>query len=278
MTEFFEIERPDVDELPIVVDVPHAGEWIPDEVLGEMTVGDKLLRRDLDLYVDRIWRRAPEMGATFIHSNVSRYVVDLNRADDDVSPKTVKGARRLKKPGYYHDRGVVWRTTTDGTPVMSSAMTREAFASRIARFHTPYHQAIQDEIDRVRERFGFCILVDGHSMPSMGRSGHTDTGSRRADIVPGNVDGSSCDDRLTQIVEEHFRQKGYSVALNQPYKGGWITRSFGDPANGVHAIQIEANRDLYMDESTFEIKKRGMATLADACAALIPELARLDLS
>ncbi len=278
MTEYFDIERPDEQTTPIVVDVPHAGEWIPDEVLGEMAVGDQVLRRDLDLYVDRIWRRSPEMGATFIHSNVSRYVVDLNRAEDDVSPKTVEGARRIKRPGYYHDRGVVWRTTTDGTPVMSSAMTPEVFARRIARFHTPYHTAIRDEIERVRKQFGFCILVDGHSMPSMGRSGHTDTGRRRADIVPGNVDWTSCDSEVTRIVEEHFRQQGYSVALNQPYKGGWITRSFGDPVRGIHAIQIEANRDLYMDESSFEIKKKGLARLADACVALIPELAELDLS
>lgn len=275
--DYFRIVRPAEQTLPVVVDVPHAGEWIPDEVLGEMTVGDRVLRRDLDLYVDRLWHRSPEHGATLIASNVSRYVVDLNRAADDVSPQTVQGGTRKEIPGYYHDRGVVWRTTTDGTPVMAKAMTKEAFARRIAAFHTPYHQAIADEIARVKAQFGYCILVDGHSMPSMGRRGHADPGTRRADIVPGNVGGASCARDLTETIVRHFREKGYGVKPNTPYQGGWITRSFGDPANDVHAIQIEVNRDLYMDENSFEIREKGMERLAAACVSVLPHLGELDL-
>lgn len=277
MSEYFVVEHPDSQSMPIVVDVPHAGEWIPDEVLDEMTVGDQVLRRDLDLYVDQLWKDAPELGATLIRSKVSRYVVDLNRAEDDVSPRTVVGATKIDRPGYYHDRGVVWRTTTDGTPVMSSAMSPETFRRRIETFHTPYHQAIRDEIERVKEAFGYCILVDGHSMPSKGRSGHSDTGARRADIVPGDVGGKSCDPALTRAVVKHFRKKGYSVAPNTPYKGGWITRSFAAPRDNVHAIQIEVNRDLYMDESTFEIRDAGMERLANACSELLPRIAELSL-
>lgn len=270
--EYFRVVRPEVQTLPVVVDVPHAGEWIPDEVLDEMVVGDQKLRRDLDLYVDELWAEAPALGATLIASNVSRYVVDLNRAADDVSPRTVHGARRIDQPGYYQDRGVVWRTTTDGTPVMARPMTHEAFERRIATFHTPYHMTIEAEIERVRQQFGYCLLVDGHSMPSRGRSGHTDTGSRRADIVPGDVEGRSCAPILTRTVCDHFRLEGYSVRPNTPYKGGWITRYFGKPRHGVHAIQIEVNRALYMDEKTFEKKPAGMSRLAKTCAALLPRL------
>lgn len=270
--EYFRIERPEAPTLPVVVDVPHAGEWIPEAVASEMVVGDQLLRRDLDLYVDQLWARAPELGATLIASHVSRYVIDLNRAADDVSPHTVRGARRIDRPGYYQDRGVVWRTTTDGTPVMADPMPERAFTRRISTFHTPYHEALRAEIERVRDRFGYCLLLDGHSMPSQGRSGHTDTGSRRADIVPGDVDGASCSPLLTNLVCEHFRARGYSVRPNTPYKGGWITRSFGEPARGVHALQIEVNRALYMDEATFEPRPEGMRALAEACAALLPRL------
>ena len=277
MSDYFVVERPEQQTTPIVVDVPHAGEWIPEDVLQEMAVGDQVLRRDLDLYVDQLWHESASLGATLIRSTVSRYVVDLNRAGDDVSPKTVRGAKRIDQPGYYHERGVVWRTTTDGTPVMGGLMSREAFDRRIATFHTPYHATIHAEIERVKAMFGYCILVDGHSMPSMGRSGHTDTGSRRADIVPGDVEGKSCDSSVTWTVEKHFRKKGYSVAANQPYKGGWITRSFGTPGDNVHAIQIEVNRDLYMDEKTFVIKDRGLERLAKACSELIPKLAELPL-
>src|SRR5690606_15177463 len=143
---YFEILRPDHQRLPIVVDVPHAGEWIPPEVAQEMSVGELVLRRDLDLYVDRLWADAPTLGATLVASRVSRYVVDLNRANDDISPLTVSGGRRLDRPGYYHERGVVWRTTTDGHAVMQGPMTPDAFARRIAQFHTPYHDALAREI------------------------------------------------------------------------------------------------------------------------------------
>ena len=277
MSRYFEVVRPAEQSTPILVDVPHAGEWIPEELLTEMPVEGKTLRRDLDLYVDQIWKDSPVHGATLIYSKVSRYVVDLNRAEDDVSPQTVRGAKRIDAPGYYHDRGVVWRTTTDGVPVLKGPMTSEAFARRIATFHTPYHQAIRDEIDRIRDQWGYCILVDGHSMPSMGRSGHTDTGSRRADIVPGDIEGLSCSPAVRMTVESHFRGHGYTVASNQPYKGGWITRHFGEPENGVHAIQIELNRDVYMDERTFEIRPKPIEKLAGVCVDLIDLLADLSL-
>lgn len=268
----YTLTRPDTPTLPVVVDVPHAGEWIPDSVLQEMVVGDQTLRRDLDLYVDQIWQDAPAMGASLLSSNVSRYVVDLNRADDDVSPQTVQGGVRLQKPGYYHDRGVVWRSTTDGTPVMREPMTPDAFAHRIATFHTPYHEALREEIARVRELFGFCILLDGHSMPSQGRQGHTDPGSRRADIVPGDVMGSACASSLTSLVSATYRDAGMSVKPNAPYQGGWITRHYGQPDEHVHAIQIEINRALYMNERTFVQIPQGMHRLRMAANALLEAL------
>lgn len=271
--EILRIERPTIQTLPVVVDVPHAGEWIPDEAMAEMVVGDRTLRRDLDLYVDQLWRAAPAMGATLIASNVSRYVVDLNRAADDVSPETVEGAVARDLPGYYRDRGVVWRTTTDGTPVMAAPMSPEAFARRIATFHTPYHAAIDAELERVRAQFGFAILIDGHSMPSLGRRGHTDAGTMRADIVPGDLNGASCAGSLRHLIVDTYREHGYRVAPNEPYKGGWITRSWGRPRDHIHAIQIEVNRRLYMDEETFRIKQRGMDRLRAACEAVLPQLA-----
>lgn len=275
--DFFRVIRPKSHTLPVVVDVPHAGEWIPTEVEDELVVQDKTLRRDLDLYVDQLWQDAPALGATLIASNVSRYVVDLNRADDDISPETVWGGVKVDKPGYYHDRGVVWRTTTDGTPVMRTPLTREGFNRRIALFHTPYHAALAAEIEHVRSIFGFCVLIDGHSMPSQGRRGHSDPGSKRADIVPGDVDGTSCASVVRDMIEAHFRAARFSVRPNEPYKGGWITRHFGQPEDDVHAIQIEINRRIYMDEQTFEQRPEGMARLRQACAALLPTFEGLEL-
>jgi N-formylglutamate amidohydrolase len=277
MSEYFRIRRPPKQTLPIVVDVPHAGEWVPPEVLGEMTAETAVLKRDLDLYVDQIWQDAPQAGAVLIASDVSRYVIDLNRAGDDVTEKSVQGRSRIEKPGYYQDRGVVWAHTTDGVAVLREPMDSAAFEARIARFYTPYHAAIHKEIERVRNLFGYCILVDGHSMPSRGRSQHRDPGHRRSDIVPGDIDGRSCASSVTRTIEKHFLARGYTVSTNKPYKGGWITRSNGHPDQGVHAIQIEINRDLYMDEVNFEIKRDGMERLRIASAELLTELASLPL-
>jgi N-formylglutamate amidohydrolase len=240
-----------------------------------MTVGDRPPRRDLDLFTDRLWNDAPAAGATVVISKVSRYVIDLNRAADDVSGAAVAGAKPNNDPGYYRERGVIWRTATDGTPVMARPLTREGFDRRIATFWQPYHDALAAEIERVRQIFGFCILVDGHSMPSLG--GGKVRQNRRADVVPGDLDGRSCDTSITRAVAHHFRESGYSVRANDPYKGGWITRHYGNPARSVHAIQIEVNRDLYMDEKTFRADIKGLKRLAEACGGLIPTLARLEL-
>lgn len=275
--DYFRVERPDRQTLPIVVDVPHAGEWIPDEVRRDMVVGDRLLRRDLDLYVDRIWADAPERGATLVASNVSRYVVDLNRAPDDISSEAVEGGEAIHEPGYYQDRGVVWRNTTGGTPVMEHPLSREAFEERLETFYFPYHRALESEIERVRDQFGLCILLDGHSMPSTGRQGHTDPGRRRADIVPGDIEGASCARSLRWTVEEHYREHGYSVTSNEPYKGGWITRHYGRPDEDIHAIQIEINRDLYMDEETFEPHREGMRELRDVCSHLLDRIEEMTI-
>ena len=279
MDNYFDIFRPD-KPIPVLVDVPHAGEWIPDAMQKEMVVDGQTLKRDLDLYVDDFWINATDHGATMIRSNVSRYVVDLNRAADDISELTVVGGKRINKPGYYQDRGVVWRTTTDRVAVMAGPMSKSAFDNRIATFHTPYHLAIRDEIERLKAIFGFCILLDGHSMPSLGRAGHTDSGRRRADIVPGDVKGTSCNPALSKLICEHFQSCEFSVQANTPYQGGWITRHFGDPENHVHAIQIEVNRGLYMNEKTFVKNQMGIARLLDANMALIPKLKTLivDLS
>lgn len=276
-SEHFDLQRPDEQTLPILVDVPHAGEWIPDDILQDIHVGEQVLRRDLDLYVDEFWEKAPERGATLLRSNVSRYVVDLNRADDDVTGEAVEGGESKYKPGYYRDRGVVWHTTTTGQTVLASPLSKDDFQQRLDTFYYPYHDQLAEEIDRIKSDFGFCILLDAHSMPSRGRSRHSDTGERRADIVPGDIDGAACDTTVRWTVEEHFRERGYSVKTNDPYKGGWITRHYGQPDDDVHAIQIEVNRDLYMHEDNFDRKSDGLSTLRRDCADLLDALDPLDL-
>lgn len=255
---------------PIVVEVPHAGLAVPDEVRPELALDADGVRRDADLYVDRLYRQATALGATLIFSEVSRFVVDLNRDPDDVDAASVPAHPR---PQREAQRGLIWRVTTDGVAALTAPLSLDSWQRRVARYHAPYHRALDEELSRVRARFGKVVLLSGHSMPSVGKATHADPGQRRADVVPGDLLGAACDPRVTAACVDLFRGAGHSVAVNQPYKGGGTTRRHGRPAEGVHALQVELNRDLYMDEVTFSIKEPAFTHLEELCLELVDRLA-----
>jgi N-formylglutamate deformylase len=252
---------------PVVVSVPHAGVATHG---FEATITPELdVRCDADLYVDRLYRigaaDAPEVS---LSARLSRFVCDLNRDPDDVS----RGAVPEHPAAHNIDgRGFIWAMTTAGLPTLARPLTLEEWRARTA-IHATYHDAIDQALGRAGERFGFAILVDGHSMPSRGRMGHNDPGHERADVVPGDRDGTSCSPKLSRHVGAHFGARGYGVAFNDPYKGGYITSHHGRPAENVHAIQIELRRDLYMDETTYEIDETGFVRLSTALAELLASL------
>lgn len=270
------VHPPTGPAVPVVVSVPHAGESIPDDIDALLDHSDHDLRhemlQDVDRFVDRFWPDAPSQGAWLIVAHHSRYVVDLNRAPDDTSAEVVQGAVAKDQPGYYGERGVIWARTTRRTPVWQAPMSQEAFERRIGDYHVPYHQALEALLTETCARFGRVLLIDGHSMPSQGRAGHGDTGQRRPDINPGTVDDTSTDHRFADIVDGHLREQGLEVKRNAPYKGGWITRHYGRPQHGWHAIQIEVNRHLYMDEVTCAPKEEGIARVRAAMAGIIPAI------
>ena len=264
----FEATLPDPPETPVVVSVPHAGNEVGSFAAALVPALD--VRCDADLFVDELYAGAPR-GA-FIHARVSRFVCDLNRDPDDVSPRAVPAH---PSPRNADGRGFVWEITTTGAPALARPLTLEEWQAR-RQIHAAYHGAIAQALERARVRFGFAILVDGHSMPSVGRQGHTDPGHPRADIVPGDRNGSSCAPALSRVVGEHFRAAGLSVAFNDPYRGGFITAHHGRPAEDVHAIQIEMRRDLYMEEATFSRLPEKMQRLSPVLAALLRRLDGFD--
>jgi N-formylglutamate amidohydrolase len=257
---------------PVVVSVPHAGI----QVAGfDAPLSPALdVRCDADLHVDRLYRIA-EQGAppACIAARLSRFICDLNRHPDDVSSSAVPSH---PAPRNTDGRGFIWAVTTTGAAALKRPLTQEEWQARAA-IHASYHGALAAALERARARFGYAILVDGHSMPSMGKQGHKDPGRRRADVVPGDRDGQSCAPALSRHVGEHFRARGYSVAFNDPYKGGFITTHHGQPATGIHAIQIELSRDLYMDETTYAIRPVGFARVQVALTELLTSLASLRL-
>lgn len=270
----FELTVPESGRTPVVVEVPHAGLSIPEAVSSETAVDDASVMRDADIYVDELYRDAPSRGASLLAATVSRYVVDLNRAADDVDIATVPDH---PAPRGVQPRGVVWRLTTDGRPALRRPLTYAELSARLARFHTPYHDALEAELKRTRDRFGFAILVAGHSMPSVGRVGHADPGSRRADVVPGTRGRTSADRRVIELVDAHFRDAGLSVRHDDPYRGGYTTVHYGRPREGWHAVQIELNRALYVNEENGERKQGDFERLQSLLADLIAKLGRLDV-
>ncbi|HSY41674.1 MAG TPA: N-formylglutamate amidohydrolase [Polyangia bacterium] len=252
---------------PVVVSVPHAG--VRTAGYEETLTPELDVRGDADLFVDRLYRVGePDGPETYVSAQLSRFVCDLNRDPDDVAPGAVPEHRA---PRNVDGRGFIWAVTTTGAPALSRPLTLPEWSGRTA-IHTAYHEAISRALLRARARFGFAVLVDGHSMPSRGRAGHTDTGSVRADVVPGDRDGTSCSPALRALVTRHFAAAGLSVKPNEPYKGGFITTHHGRPADNVHAIQIELRRDLYMDEENFVIVQPGFDRLRGLIAGLLLEL------
>ncbi len=252
---------------PVVVSVPHAG--VRTAGYEETLTPELDVRGDADLFVDRLYRIGePDGPETYVAAQLSRFVCDLNRDPDDVAPGAVPEHRAARN---VDGRGFIWAVTTTGAPALSRPLTLPEWSGRTA-IHTAYHDAISRALQRARARFGFAVLVDGHSMPSRGRTGHPDTGSVRADVVPGDRDGTSCAPALRQLVTRHFAAAGLSVRPNDPYKGGFITAHHGRPAEDVHAIQIELRRDLYMDEEKFVIVQPGFDRLRALIAGLLAEL------
>jgi N-formylglutamate deformylase len=263
----FALRAEPAPQTPVVVSVPHAG--VATDGFEATMTPELDVRCDADLYVDRLYRIGQADGPDVsLAARLSRFVCDLNRDADDVSPGAVPAH---PAPRNTDGRGFIWAVTTAGVPALSRPLTLEDWRARAA-LHAAYHGALAQALERARERFGFAVLVDGHSMPSRGRSGHQDPGRLRADVVPGDRDGTSCAPALSRFVGDHFSSRGYSVAFNQPYKGGYITTHHGRPAANIHAIQIELRRDLYMDETTYEPREPGLTKLSSDLAALIASL------
>ena len=266
----FTLSRPRTAERPLVVEVPHAGLAVPDDVRGQLRVSAVDVMRDADLFVDRFYASALAHGGSLLVSHVSRYVVDLNRAEDDVDRDIVPDHPR---PRPIQSRGVVWRTTTGGQPVMDGTLSHAQLEQRLSRYHRPYHAALEAEIERKLRTFGAVLLVCAHSMPSVTRPG----APRRADVVPGSRGGTTTSPRVLDVLDARFRSEGLSVRHDDPYRGGYTTQKYGRPREGLHAVQIELNRALYVEERTSEPKDEAFARLTRIIDTLLGELAALDL-
>ncbi len=275
-----EILAPAEQLVPMVFSSPHSGRDYPADFLAASRLDATAIRRSEDSFVDELFDHAPHHGAPLLKALFPRAFVDPNREPYELDPAMFTGPL----PGFVNRRsprvaaglGTIARVVANGSEIYSCKLDFDEAHARIERCYKPYHEALEDLITQTRTMFGTCILIDCHSMPSIGGPMENDAGRRRqVDFILGDAHGRACARPLTMLVEDTLREMGYSVVRNTPYSGGFITRNYGRPQRGVHALQIEINRALYMDETSFE-RTEGLNRVAADMSALAERLAELE--
>ncbi|MFV3127757.1 N-formylglutamate amidohydrolase [Niveispirillum sp. KHB5.9] len=271
----FRISRPPRQLLPIVMASPHSGRDYPESFVARSRLDARALRRSEDCFVDEIFRPAVDLGVPLLEALFPRAYLDPNREPFEFDPGMFEGAL----PSYVNSRsprvaaglGTIPRIVASGEEIYRQRLRFAEAVERVDRCYYPYHAALRSLIDQTRAAFGFCILVDCHSMPSIDLPPEA-AASGAMDMVLGDCFGSACDAALTRVAEETLNDLGYVVGRNAPYAGGYTTRHYGRPGDGVHALQIELNRSLYMDEVALA-RRPYLDTLALHMRQLVSRLA-----
>lgn len=253
-----EILRPAAQLLPVVLASPHSGRLYPDEFVASSRLDPITLRRSEDAHVDILFGDGPSLGIPLIRATFPRAYLDANREPYELDPAMFDGPL----PDYVNSRsprvaaglGTIARIVANGSEIYRDKLSVREAEWRITNCYKPYHAALAGLIEETRERFGFCILIDCHSMPSglIGSQGIPPSPRPGADFVLGDCHGTSCHRQLTAAVFNLLTGMGYHTARNAPYAGGFTTRHYGAPVANVHALQIEISRHLYMNERTYE--------------------------
>ena len=277
------VHGPALPVLPIVLDSPHSGTVMPDDFGA--AVDAHALRDGEDCFVDALWRPAVDKGIALLAAQFPRTYIDANRHAGDIDldlldaawphPHVPSGKARIGK-------SLVWRTLDDGRPIYARRLSVAEVLGRIERCHAPYHAALRSLLDAAHARHGAVWHLNCHSMNAVsGAMGEGGAGQRRADIVLGDRDGSSCDPAFTEFVRATLAGFGHEVAVNRPFKGVELVRAYSNPGAGRHSLQVEVNKRLYMDEATklphagFERLQRDLMALLDAIATRwLPSRAR----
>lgn len=247
----FETFKPDVQGVAVVFCSPHSGRVYPPAFLAESRLDPHALRKSEDCFVDLLFSGVTRLGAPLISARFPRAYLDLNREPYELDPELVAdplpahaNCQSIRVAGGL---GTVARVVADGEEIYRGRLSLASVLQRIEALYFPFHGALTEIVDLTQRQFGYAILIDCHSMPSATMA---PSGGPRPDIVIGDRFGTSCDGRLTRLVREAFSSRGYDVQLNRPYAGGFITEHHGRPLRGVHALQLEINRGLYLDERT----------------------------
>jgi len=241
---------PQAAEVPLVFDSPHSGTTYPEDF--RFCCPFEVLRTAEDTHVDELYSAAPALGATLIGAVFPRSYLDPNRAVDDLDSALIEGAWPSALAPSHKTRsglGLVRRVARTGIPIYDHKLRVDEILARLERCHTPYHRVLDEACRQAHHKFGVVWHVNCHSMPSQ-RAGKK--GGQCADFVLGDRDGTTCEPEFTEFVARELRRRGYTVRINEVYKGVEIVKRQGRPALHRHSLQIEVDRALYMDQKTLE--------------------------
>ncbi len=258
--------------VPLIFTSPHSGNHYPAAFVAEARLDPLRLRRSEDCFVDELFAAAPTLGAPLLAARFPRAFCDANRERWELDPRMFDAPLpewvNATSARVMAGLGTIPRVVASGEPIYRRKLSFAEAEARIARYWAPYHDRLAALIEATKRRFGRCVVIDCHSMPSGGPP------ALAADIVLGDGHGTSCAPSVIAAAEASARRLGYRVRRNEPYAGGFITRHYGRPEDGVHTLQIELARALYMDEALCRKLPRFAAIQRD-CTALIGALVGL---
>lgn len=257
ITEIYTLFQPRARVGATVFSSPHSGSQYPAELLARTHLSMPLLRSSEDAFIDELFASAAGWGAPLLAAKMPRAWIDLNRGADELDPALVAGAPKSpRSPRINAGLGVIPRVVSDSRVIHTGKITLRAARDRIERCHRPYHEKLAELLHETRDACGKAILFDCHSMPHEALSGSTMVNGARPEVVLGDRFGASCDRSIMDAAMDLFTAAGFRVARNAPFAGGYITQTYGRPSKGLHALQIEIDRSLYMNEAEIEKNAR----------------------
>ena len=249
----YTLARPAARTTSVVFASPHSGRDYPASFLRRAVLNASEIRSSEDAFVDQLYAAVPDYGAPLLTANAPRAYLDLNRGPDELDPALIEGVRRnAHNPRIASGLGVVPRVVANGRQIYRGKLTLAEAHQRIAQYWRPYHDQLQTLLDESNNTFGEAILIDCHSMPHEALENIGPPGSARPDIVLGDRFGSTAAGSIVEQVEAAFASAGLRVARNMPFAGAFITQHYGRPSRQQHAIQVEIDRALYMNERTLK--------------------------
>lgn len=275
----FTLVKPATSKGPLIFSSPHSGRIYPPSFVEHSKLTATQLRSSEDAYVDELFAHVPDQGACFIHSLVPRAYLDLNRHPYELDPHLFSGPlpsfaiRNSIK--VKNGLGVIARIVAEGREIYSQPLDLNEALKRINHLYFPYHGVLRSLIKAAQKEHRQAILIDCHSMPSSNLPGFKDC---PPDFVLGNLFDKSCDYELTYLVRSELQAMGYHVLVNKPYAGGYVTKKYGNPQKGVHTLQIEINRHLYLNERTqqktsgFDELRHNLRKLTRTLVDTLPDL------